>query len=261
VQLHSQYLTMLNETSRRFPNPKQPWIGFTNRQISNLFHELTSILDVEMLVELGAHAAEASRRFVGNPNSKKVLAFEANPYTFSKFNMELQEMQIDYRNNAVASECGQERIQIPNPQISLTPGNASILDRKGLRKKDDVLIEAHSLDCLGFKEKEIDFPKLITALWIDCEGAAGQILKSGKNLLHEPSTKMLFVELEDIEYWENQILAPDVFEFLNRYGFTAIARDFTPRPQYNVLFVRDQYINLVAERVSIYWQIISSQYD
>lgn len=256
----SEYLTMLIQSSVNFRNPKQNWIGFTNRQISILFQDITSLLRIELLVELGAHAAEASRRFMQSSHARGALAFEANPYTFEKFHLEFRGSTLEYKNMAIASECGKERIQIPNFLKSLTPGNASILSRKGVTASDSILVEAHTLDCLGFKERDIEFPKLSKALWIDCEGAGGQILKSGENMLNAQSTKMVFVELEEIEYWENQILAADVFQYLHECGFSAVARDFTPRPQYNVLFVRNEIIALVANRVSIYWQTISSKY-
>jgi FkbM family methyltransferase len=256
----SEYLTMLIQSSVYFSNPKQNWIGFTNRQLSSLFQDITSLLRIEMLVELGAHAAEASSRFMHSSHAKNALAFEANPYTFEKFHLEFRGSKLEYKNMAVASKCGQERIQIPNFQKNQTPGNASILSRKGVNTSDSALVEAHTLDCLGFKERGIEFPKFSKALWIDCEGAGGQILESGENMLNAQSTKMVFVELEEIEFWENQILAADVFQYLGECGFSAVARDFTPRPQYNVLFVKNEIIASVANRVSIYWKTISSKY-
>lgn len=73
-------------------------------------------------------------------------------------------------------------------------------------------------------------------LWIDAEGAAHSIVKSGPETLKQ--CKIIYVVTESRARWEGQALAGDVIASLVDAGFVPLALDVRREWQFGILFVR-----------------------
>jgi hypothetical protein len=85
-----------------------------------------------------------------------------------------------------------------------------------------------------------------TALWIDVEGCAYEVLCGARRVLED--TLLLMVEVEDKAFWIGQKTAPDVKRLLFGSGFVPVARDFEFKSQYNMVFLRPALLDRPAVR-------------
>jgi hypothetical protein len=69
---------------------------------------------------------------------------------------------------------------------------------------------------------------------------------------------LIHTEVEDIDYWENQGTALEVFQYLSNNNFVAVARDMDGRGQFNVIFVRESYVHKLGGLISDYWKNIAA---
>lgn len=86
-------------------------------------------------------------------------------------------------------------------------------------------------------------------IWIDVEGSTGQVLSGARRILEAAS--ILMVEVEDQPLWTGQWLRPQVVTFLLEAGFLPIARDFQSRYQYNVIFIKESFLDHAQVRSAI----------
>lgn len=190
-------------------------------------------------IELGAFSAEFSRTIKEKNPDIKSIAFEANPYNFDFFSEKynFKEIGIDYINRAVSDT--QETIsfiiqkKINNVEISPIRGNNSIMDRNN----DNIEYEKVNINSIVLsdfiKENSLESEKIV--LWIDVEGANEKVLKGCENIIE--NVNLIFIEVEEKEYWKNQWLEKNVRDFLTKNGFILVARDGEYEEQYNQIYV------------------------
>lgn len=76
-------------------------------------------------------------------------------------------------------------------------------------------------------------------LWLDMQGFALNVLKASPRILSK--AKVLYLEVEFVEAYQGQYQYEEVKSWLQKAGFTMIARDFTDNPTWffgDALFVR-----------------------
>jgi FkbM family methyltransferase len=207
-----------------------------------LFFTLVRSSRPGLFVEVGAHRAEASRRYKRMVPDGRAVAFEANPVNFERFRGLFGNGAgaVDYRNLAVSDHDGKVTFKIVaelnNKTWSPGEGRHSLMARNVESVTySDVEVDAVTLDSFFADQGGGG-----AAVWIDVEGAVGKVLAGAPRFLNE--AKIVLVEVEDVHFWEDQWLAGRVTDHLLSHGLIPIARDFeSPNGyQYNMLFVRPE---------------------
>ena len=219
---------------------------------------LQRILKIDSSIEVGAFMANYSDASINLPNMKHALAFEANPHVFQFFRDEIDK-RIDYVNLAVSdvTETKIFSVQVfdESTSTSLSPirGNNSLKIRSETNKNyESVSIEAIDLDTFLKQDKYSQSCNKIS-LWIDAEGAAYEVLVGARETLKK--TTILNIELELMAYWRNQTLANEVVQFLARFGFVPLVRDFEATQQFNLIFVQRMHLTLFMRTRMFIWSL------
>lgn len=228
-------LERLEETRAQFDMSK-PGRMESVRILEEFFYDLIVSLDTRLFLEAGAKQAFASRRASKLLPRAAVVAYEANPFTFKRFDTKIDFAGegVQYRNQALSSEPGTLSFNVRKMEDG-TPsadGQGSLLKHTSYEPGHlEVSVEATTLD-----HTLDEFNGHNVALWVDVEGATRQVLAGAARTLEK--TSVVFVEVEDKEYWGDQWLSEDVVRALYQAGLEPVARDFQSRYQWNVICVR-----------------------
>jgi len=208
-----------------------------------LFFGLVEQLQPDLFIEAGAKDASASRR-ARELQVRRVVAFEASPVTHRRFAR--QNDAIEYLNLALSDEPGTVSLNVRVDKergVLRSDGRASLMQRTSHGEMASVEISATTLDSF-FADHEFRS----AALWIDVEGATGQVAIGGRSVLHRVS--VLMVEVEDRSFWKGQWLASEVLAFLHGCGMVPVARDHQSAHQFNVVLVRSSLLAEVQQRLT-----------
>jgi len=208
------------------------WRKATHQILVKKFFYLMKLAECDSFVEIGAFDGSISLN-VEAIGLNNIVAFEANPYTYEKFKSNFQNTNIKYLNIGVSSGEETLELKIPKHAESLELPNSSILQRAENSEFTEVKVM-----CIGLDQIVDYLPNPINrgALWIDLEGLAFEVLSASNNFLH--NIELIFVEVEDFQYWKNQKFVIDIYELLLSKGFVPLIRDFEGRGQYNIIFVK-----------------------
>ena len=78
-------------------------------------------------------------------------------------------------------------------------------------------------------------------MWIDVEGSNKEVLNGASEVLK--NSQLIYIEVEDKKFWENQWLSDDVIKFLNTYNLIPIGKDFEDfLGQYNLIFIKKELL-------------------
>ncbi len=228
----------------RVPSELQrAWRKKTNRELVLLFQKMCDALAISEMIECGAREASASRAFVRQKDGRRAIAIEANPLTFREITLQDQLPQIRYINAAVSSTSGYATLKLParpDGSVDPMPGNGSLNDRvDGALTHTMIDVETITLDDVmrSFADRSERVPGS-TAIWIDVEGHALEVLLGGVESLQHGTPSIILVELEQSTHWESQALATDVEGFLLRHDYVAVACDCEYPSQFNAIFAR-----------------------
>ena len=209
------------------------------RDLSQFYFQIVAAFQPDLFIEAGAKDADSSRRASGLLRQARIVAFEANPFTYREFQSRNQETsRVEYLHLALSDSPGEVSFNM-NLGSDGTPqadGRGSLMERHdkghGLEK---ITVSATTLDAFFS-----DFAFETCALWVDVEGASEAVLTGGPNTLLRAS--IVIIEVEDREYWENCWTTADVTAHLYEAGLVPIARDFEFGYQHNVVFVRESLL-------------------
>lgn len=205
--------------------------------VQNLFLALQTVLQPDLTLEIGALFAQFSQEM--SRRGIEAHAFEANPYTHDAFVRRLARRApaMKYHHLAISDADGEATFQIRRaasgrPMRKAT--NNSLLTRENPNtdyemvtvpaSRLDSFLAGHGLDGRTF------------SAWIDVEGALGKVTAGFGTALQ--SCLGLIVEVEEKRFWQDQMLAHDVMEYMDGQGMVPVARDFEYRHQYNLLYLR-----------------------
>jgi FkbM family methyltransferase len=209
------------------------WRKATNKILVENFFNLIQKNKCDFFVEIGAFDASTSLA-VEKLGVTNLVAFEANKFTHNKFKDNFNNSKVKYLNYGVSNTNEHLTIKIPKISSELELPNSSFLSRAEGSSFTEI-----EVDCISFDQilDHLEEPLAKGAMWIDVEGFAYKILKSDNNLLN--NIDLLFIEVEDFSYWNDQKLVIDIFEILLTKNFVPIMRDFEGRGQYNIVFVKN----------------------
>lgn len=216
------------------------WRWSTNAALVDLFHELCETAGIEAFFECGAHAAEASMRFLRNSSGGRAVAVEANPYVYERFTRVAESHGVTTLNVGLGAQPGFLDLRIPNKRHAAEPTvpYASFLSHKDEREwpSETVRCEVTTLDAVMTMVSR----RSATALWIDVEGSAGEVLRGAEEALRSGCVKLVMVEVETKQLWNGQMLFSDVQDYLASFQLLPVARDAQMgNTQFNVVFAKE----------------------
>ena len=222
--------------------------SLTVQNLTSLFFEISDVLQCKTLLDIGAHNADISLKFVGS-RERKSFAYEANPNTFAKTFNSIRTHNIELINAGIGDHVGELKLHIPNKSKSGTAINSSFKQRSKPTSYIEVLVPMTTLNEV---RKNISTSANI-ALWIDVEGFTKEVLMGGQDLLSDPKLRIIMVELESSPFWHDQALAGEIDEILVRNEFCPIAVDCQAVNQFNALYVRKSDIPILILTLDHFW--------
>ncbi|MCK8781120.1 FkbM family methyltransferase [Rhizobium sp. NTR19] len=220
----------------------------TVHDLAEVVVDIVAELKPDVCLEIGAHAADFSRRIKPRLPTARAVAFEANPKVVARFKKQAEEMGIEYLHQCIADKDTKLKFQVPGTDHEYA-SMGSILTYKELDSVATYEVDAVRLDNFSNVSSKRN------VMWIDVEGAIGQILDGGPKAL--TNCVALFAELEGQKRWEGQILDMEVVDRLATVGLVPILRDIQRhRWQHNILFVRESELanRNILRICAAYWQ-------
>lgn len=179
-----------------------------------------------LILDVGSMDGSDSIRFRRMSPNSRIIAFEANPYNYTKMrgNPRLAELNIEVRNRLVSSKVGKGSFYISQGAVAdKDSGNrgtsSSMKPMNSADVAEEIEVETTRLDEMI---AEVSKESEAVALWIDVEGAAYEVLSSVMNA--KKQICLLHIEVELVECWVGQKLKKDVIQLANELGLVLLAR-------------------------------------
>ena len=209
-----------------------------------LFLNLLRMFQPVLVLDVGSMDGSDSIRFRQMSALSKIIAFEANPYNFSKMqsNPRLAAANIEVRNRMVSSKPEKGRFYISKGAVAgMNTGNmgmsSSMKPVNTLDVAEEIEVETVRLDdVIADSVSPADW----AALWIDVEGAAYEVLSSAARA--KLQIAFLHIEVELAEYWVGQKLKHDVIQLANELGLLLIANSDNDKQQ-DLVFVNARLLH------------------
>ena len=213
-----------------------------------LFLNLLKMFKPALILDVGSMDGSDSIRFRRMAAQSKIIAFEANPYNFSKMqsNPRLKEMSIEVRNRLVSSTAEKGKFYISRGAVAgMNSGNmGTSSSMKPVNVSDvaeEIEVDTTRLDEVISRESS---PVGKVAMWIDVEGAGYEVLSSVVGAKEQVA--LLHIEVELAEFWVGQKLKNDVVRLANELGLVLLAQSANDKQQ-DLVFVST---TMLRERAS-----------
>ncbi len=221
-----------------------PELAEKSRSIwSDAFLSVISCVDVDVLIEAGAHEAGISQRFAARGG--RSLAIEANPVV-AEFFMPKMPLGVEYINAAVTSSCGDVMLTVAVSSLGLPTTSSLLQSLKMPKLRNTVNVPGHSVDCFtglevcrdSYGAQELaPSSSPLTAIWVDVEGAAGIVLAGSAKTSQSRHIAAMLVECEQQPEWKGQWTESEVRSYLTSRGMILWGYDCQAENQRNLLFV------------------------
>jgi FkbM family methyltransferase len=212
-------------------------------------HEILPVIkqhvsEQPIIVEAGSFNGRDTQKLATFWPKGTVHAFEPVPEIFDQLTMNTQHLSNVCRYQLALSSVtdtaifhvseNPEKPGRPYPAGSLLAPKERLLWSKA-RYTKTIEVSTITLDEWAQQHaiSHIDF------LWLDLQGHELAVIKSSPHILK--TVKAIFCEVQFIEAYEGQPLYTEVLSWLEKEGFTAIARDFENTTNWffgNILFTR-----------------------
>ena len=247
--LNDHFLKITSELSPKniefFRNKTALWLD-------ECFFDLLKLQNIETLIECGAHEAYASVKFV-KEIGRRAVAIEANPIIFKNITSKNNYENITFLNYGLGKYQGELNFYIPKNNKLAKNGSFLLKKNKNRENYFASKVKVISLDSLidKFSYKDERF-----ALWIDVEGYAHEVLQGGLKFLNSIKKECVFikVEVEEDTIWDNQISDNKIINLLKDNNYVPILRDFEYENQYNILFIKKKYYNLLKKNIEYLYE-------
>lgn len=160
--------------------------------------------------EVGAFNGDDVKLFCEVLPQTKAFAFEASPTTFNEY---LKDKPYKTFNLAISNKDGESDFY----ESGERPTSSLLYKEKGFWKKEKV--QTARLDTL-ISSYSLPIPHVIK---IDTEGTTYEVLEGLGDIL--PQVNILYLETEDIPYWNGQKLHKEVVKLLKPYFKNTLLHD------------------------------------
>lgn len=215
--------------------------------VRRLFFELVKDSSIDCLLEVGAHQAETSRRFIELKPGARAVAYEAAPAIYRAALAMGLPSGMTLENCAIGARSGEARFFVPKDEGHREWGST----RKRLLNPVSVqeiavpmitLAEAGARATAGRTDRN-------AALWIDVEGSVLDVLTGGAAFLRQ-QVGVIYTEVYDTAVYENSGTILRLLELLLDSGFIPVARDNQWRWAWNLLVVHEDVFYANRELLS-----------
>lgn len=213
----------------------------SNVLLVKFFFKCLNKLKIKNLVEIGAFNAESSH-FFAQEESNCAFAIEANPYTFSEKTIQREKENLKTFNLAISNFKGETNFYVPiyeGHEKEFSATNSSLLRNLSVSNYLEICVETDTLD--NFVQVQDISGEL--SLWIDVEGASLKVIQGAEKSFLNKQISAIFIEVENVEFWENGIMFSSLDNLLRKYNFRVLAKDYEYIKQYNVIYVRNDKFN------------------
>ncbi len=200
----------------------------TNKQLVSLFYKKAKEIKPDIFCEIGAYEASASKE-LSNIENISIFAYEANKYIYEMYRNDKDLKNVNYKNLAISNTTGKVNFYIMKDYVK---SGANSLLKRNTETYSDLKYELTEVDC--FTLDSLHSKDNSYVLWIDVEGCGLQVLEGAKEILK--NTKLILIEVESIQHWEDQKMDTEIISFLESHGFKIVARDQEYTNQYNIMF-------------------------
>lgn len=220
-----------------------------------LFFRLNRNLGISHLIECGANDASVSRRFLEEKEGRSALAIEANPFVYANYlALNSNYPTLDYKQLGLSNKKGYMDFFIPN----VTDKSQSIFGSfqklpEFYTDYTSVEVELNTLDSLQMIRKKVS----PSAMWVDVEGEAYKVFSGARKLLDSGYVKLIYCEVQESVHYKNEKSAIEIAEYLGKFGFVPIARDFPLANLYNLLFIHKDSMKDAISTLNSYWSSLS----
>ena len=248
---------------------KKVFSNLSHKKLTELFINAIKLVKPNYLFDIGSYDGSASIEASKALSSLKTIAFEANISNYSnwKNREEFKQLSINYQNKAISNYNGVINFNIPielkNRKLPKNHGIGSLMLRADDPNTKYQVIEVNctKLDDFCLENSiNLDDEQQNIALWIDVEGAAMQVLEGCSKCLSR--TSLIFIEVEEYEYWQDSASADDIINELISRNFIPVARDYNYHKQFNLLFVNFNKLNDTARLINSFYndlQLLSAK--
>lgn len=188
-----------------------------------------------VIFEAGGHFGYDTVNFAKKWPNATIISFEANPYSFQKFQSTTFGISNIYGYNlAVNNYNGKAILNICN----LNEGASSLLESlewtKARYEGPKIEVPCRVLDdwCIENHVDQIDF------MWLDLEGLELQVLQSSPKILK--TVKVIYTETNFKEFRNGMTQYKDLKAFLENSGFKMLAHWYLENIQGDAIFVREE---------------------
>jgi FkbM family methyltransferase len=219
---------------------KNPRVALEQRRaiteaLSDTLGQVIATTAPPVVVEIGAHEAQFSRQTKQANPGARVIAFEAHPGVYRRYEEVCRLAGIEYNHLCVSAVDAPQKLLVPKKagRERLTMG--SMLADRYAQELVSYEVPGVSLD--SFLGEDRYKPNVI---WVDVEGAAMQVIEGARQTLE--SCLAFHVEAESRERWKGQPRAADLINVLGEFGLVPVLRDVQKAYQFNILFLRSSLL-------------------
>ena len=209
------------------------------KALIDLFFAIGDELQLSYILEIGAHDAESSKRFIASNPHRKALAYDASPEVVERVVAQGLPERMQLIQKAIGTKKGEITFYKPNDSFYAVWGSTA--RRAGFTDVTEILVPIISMDEAALPIPYVE-PTRNIALWVDVEGCALDVLKSGRPTLLD-RIGIVYVELNDVSAYEGSANAINVIALMLEVGFVPLARDNEYPDAWNALFVHKYYFN------------------
>ncbi len=213
------------------------------RALIELFFAIGDELQLSNILEIGAHDAEASRRFIASDPHRKALAYDASPEVVQRVTAQGLPDRFELIQKAIGTKKGEITFFKPNDSFYAVWGSTA--RRAGFSDVTEIQVPIISMDEAALPIQEGSSSRNI-ALWVDVEGCALDVLSSGRSTLRD-RVATVYAELNDVNAYEGSASAVKVVALMLDLGFVPMARDNEYPDAWNLLFVHKSYFDQPRE--------------
>jgi FkbM family methyltransferase len=223
---------LLEASLNEIPNDASKQRKAITRCLNQIFFDLVNRLNPPLVLEIGAHEGNFSKQIKNSLSGSRVVAFEAHPLVYDRYAPAMKQAGVEYLQFCVAEREGEMVLRAPKKDGRESRGMGSLLRYSKAAQSAEYPVRAITLD--GFLG---DATGLANAIWIDVEGALARVFAGAERTLR--NCQAVYVEMEAVARWEDQMIDADVVSHLANYGLEPALRDIQRhRWQYNAIFVR-----------------------
>lgn len=214
----SQYFGYQIRETRKAPSLESSFLHLDS-QYDQKF--LLKNREVDLILDIGAHAGETAKSYHRTFPNAKILSFEPFPNAFLELEKNCKSIkQIEPQQLAVADFNGESNFYTSgfspmNSLLKFASDSQTHYDRAVISEEDKLIVKTVTLDSFCFDRgiKKINICKM------DIQGAELLALQGAKQLLKDLAIDLLYLEVSFNKIYESQAWFHDISDFLVKFDY------------------------------------------